>query len=132
MDLVKRAFAVSCSCFGSKMGGQNQAAAAQATVGVGQESNSYWAPAETFAEASAELVEPWPPSWIGYRPTANERPRLGMETATEVLRKLPSERVKGSRALGDMIAVVQTEADSLPSLSKFRDRRPSEVFDRLE
>lgn len=67
-------------CSGWSMGAQNQAGE-QAIV---QESKSYWALAETPAEASVGLVEPWRPSWVVSRLVVNERPQTCVAEATWV------------------------------------------------
>lgn len=65
---------------GCSMGAQNQAGLDQETV----QENKSWAPAETPAEASVGLVEPWRPSWVVSRLVVNERPQICVDEATEV------------------------------------------------
>lgn len=82
-SLVEMTLSVVVSCYpcsGCSMGAQNQAGLDQEIV---QESKS-WAPAETPAEASVGLVEPWRPSWVVSRLIGKERPRLCVDEATEV------------------------------------------------
>lgn len=79
---VEMAFVLVFSYFRcSGWGAQNQAGFEQEIV---QESKSYWAPAETPAEASVGLVEPWRPSWVVSRLIVNERPQLCVDEATWV------------------------------------------------